>query len=321
MVRTAIMRSFGAELRGLLAGAMSGRLRVCLAGVGITALLQSSTATSLIVASFANGGALTAAMGLAVLLGADVGTTLVVQIFSQRIEWLSPLFIAVGVIGFLSSQNSKTRNVGRGFIGLGLITLALQGISSAATPLAASDAVQSVLRSGAGEPILMVIVVAALTVLVHSSVAVILLVGTLAATGALTLQQAIELTIGANLGGALLPVLATSVQPVAARLPAISNALVRAIGVVLAIPLAAHAAGIAIDLKIEPQMAVAHFHTAFNLLLAAAALPFIDQIAGFVSRFLHEDSGEFVEACCWSRANVKWNTKYGHYAPTGSYKV
>ena len=135
MVRTAVMRSFGAELRNLLAGALSGRLTVFLAGIGITALLQSSTATSLIVASFTASGALTTALGLAVLLGADVGTTIVVQIFSQRVEWLSPLFVAIGVIAFLSSESSRARNIGRGCIGLGLITLALQGISSAAKPL------------------------------------------------------------------------------------------------------------------------------------------------------------------------------------------
>jgi phosphate:Na+ symporter len=298
MVRTAVMRSFGAELRSLLAGALSRRFSAFLAGAGITTLLQSSTATSLLVVSFTNSGALSAALGLAILLGADVGTTLVVQIFSQRIEWLSPFFVAIGVISFLSSQNSRVRNLGRGCIGLGLIALALQGISSAAQPLAASDAVQSMLQSGASEPILMVVVVAALTVLVHSSVAIVLLVGTLAAAGALTLHQAFALVIGANLGGAMLPVLATWMQPAAARTPAIANALVRATGVIATLPFIANTAAIAGDFNVAPQLAVAHFHTVFNLALALLALPFIHPIAAFVTSFFQDDaavsSGQYI---------------------------
>jgi phosphate:Na+ symporter len=242
----------------------------------------------LLVVSFTNSGALSAALGLAILLGADVGTTLVVQIFSQRIEWLSPFFVAIGVISFLGSENSRIRNIGRGFIGLGLITLALQGISGAAKPLAASDVVQSMLQSGASEPILMVVVVAALTVLVHSSVAIVLLVGTLAAAGALTLQQAFALIIGANLGGAMLPVLATWMQPAAALTPAIANALVRATGVVVALPFATNAAAFVGEFNIAPQLAVAHFHTAFNLALARLALPFIHPIAAFVTSFFQD---------------------------------
>jgi len=298
MVRTAVTRSFGAELRGLLAGALSKRFSAFLAGIGVTALLQSSTATALLVVSFANSGALTAAMGLAILLGADVGTTLVVQIFSQRVEWLSPFFVAIGVISFLGSQDSRVRNIGRGFIGLGLVTLALQGISAAAKPLAASDVVQSMLQSGASEPILMVVVVAALTVLVHSSVAVVLLVGSLALAGALTLQQSVVLVIGANLGGAILPVLATWMQPASARTPAIANALVRVAGVIVVLPFAATAATMVGEFNVSPQLAVAHFHTGFNVALALLALPFVHPITRFVARFFQDeavtDAGQYL---------------------------
>jgi phosphate:Na+ symporter len=150
--------------------------------------------------------------------------------------------------------------------------------------------VQSILHSGAGEPILMVIVIAALTVLVHSSVAVVLLIGSLAAADALTLQQAIVLIIGANLGGALLPVLATWLQPAAARGPAVANSLVRTIGVVVALPFAADAASIFAASGIDAKLAVAHFHTTFNLLLAIAALPFIHQISAFVMKFFQNDA-------------------------------
>jgi phosphate:Na+ symporter len=156
--------------------------------------------------------------------------------------------------------------------------------------LAASDVVQSMLQSGASEPILMVVLVAALTVLVHSSVAIVLLVGSLAVAGALNLQQAIVLTIGANLGGALLPVLATWMQPANARTPAIANALVRAAGVVAVLPFAANAAAFVSQFNLSPQLAVAHFHTVFNLALALLALPLIHPIARFVAQLFQDEA-------------------------------
>ena len=135
----------------------------------------------------------------------------------------------------------------------------------------------------------MVIVVAALTVLVHSSVAVVLLIGTLAAAEAFILQQAFTLIIGANLGGAMLPVLATWAQPPAARTPAIANALVRTAGVVVILAFMSNAATFAGSFNLQPQLAVAHFHTAFNLMLALVALPFVYPITAFVSGFFQDD--------------------------------
>lgn len=278
MVRTAVTRSFGAELRGLLAQTLSRRLSAFAAGLGVTALLQSSNATALLVVSFANTGAIAPPVALAILLGADVGTTLVVQVFTQRIEWLSPLFVTVGVITFLAAGKSKSRNIGRGILGLGLITLALQGISVSAKPLASSDVVQVILQSGLSEPLLLVLVVAALTVLIHSSVATILLVGTLAAVNAIGLVEAIIVVLGANLGGALIPVMTTWMQPTAARLPAVANALVRGVGVLVVLPFADAVANASTSLDLAPQLGVAHFHTVFNLALALIALPLVHPI-------------------------------------------
>ena len=284
MVRTAVTRSFGAELRAYLSHALSDRLRAFSAGLGITLLLQSSTATALIVASFSNTGALGAAMALAILLGADVGTTLVVQIFSQRIEWLSPALTAIGVSVFLGSQRARWRNVGRGLIGIGLIMLALAGLKSAAQPIASSSVVQSGIDALSGEPALAIVVMAALTVLVHSSVATVLLVGSLAGAGAISLEQAIDLVLGANLGGALLPVMATWFQPGHSRIAPISNAVLRTVSVLIAVPLAPSIAGFVTQLGGGAVASVAHVHTLFNLALALIGLPIVTPIAAIVGR-------------------------------------
>ena len=288
MVRTAVTRSFGAELRWLVANALADRLKALLSGVVATTCLQSSTATAMLVVSFANSGAITGAMALAILLGADIGTTLVVQVFTQRVEVLSPLLIASGVIIFLSSEKARYRNIGRGLLGLGLITLALQGISSAAKPLAASNVTESIVSASASEPLLMIIVTAAITLVVHSSVAVVLLVSAFAGAEAVSFEQAMILVLGANLGGGLLPVMATWLQPPSARVPAIANAAIRGMGVLLVVPASGVLASYGVHSGLDGQLLVAHFHTLFNLVLALIALPWVTTIIAIVTRFFPE---------------------------------
>ena len=121
-----MLRVFGENLRRVLALSFSNRFRAVVAGLGVTSLVQSSTATCLIVASFVGKNLVTTSAALAVMLGADVGTSLMAVVFSFDLSWLSPLLIFVGVVVFISRQNSGVGAVGRVLIGLGLITLALQ---------------------------------------------------------------------------------------------------------------------------------------------------------------------------------------------------
>jgi len=284
MVRTAVTRGFGADLRRAIASMSRQSVTAFAAGIGTTTLLQSSTATSLLVASFSTRGAITSSVALAILLGADVGTTLVVQIFSHRVEWLSPLLIAIGVVRFLTSDRSPPRNLGRAAIGLGLVLLSLQLISSAAQPLASSDGLKVVLSQLGHEPLLTILLVAGMTVLLHSSVAVVLLLAALSSAGTITLEHAIVMVLGANLGGAFLPVIATYPMPNAARIAPIANAGVRVVGVVIFALFAAPATALLLKMGLGPALAIAQFHTIFNLAIALLALPFVRQIVSLTSR-------------------------------------
>ena len=119
IVRTGVLRVFGENLRSVLARSFSNRFNAAIAGVGVTSLVQSSTATCLIVASFVSTGLVGTAAALAVMLGADVGTALMAVVFSFDLSWLSPLLIFVGVVMFISRQNTNVGRVGRVLIGLG----------------------------------------------------------------------------------------------------------------------------------------------------------------------------------------------------------
>jgi phosphate:Na+ symporter len=183
MVQSGIQRAFGPNLRRFLGRALGGRLPAFLGGLGVTAVLQSSTATGLMAAGFAAGGLVDLVPALAVMLGANVGTTLIVQLLSFDIGRVAPLFVLVGVILFRRSFVSRTRDLGRVAIGLGLMLLALQQLLFIITPYEDVPSLRLLMGAIATNPIVDVILAAALTWAAHSSVATVLLTMSLAARG------------------------------------------------------------------------------------------------------------------------------------------
>ena len=144
MVRIGITDAWGSEVRSALGASLSNRFKAFFAGLGVTVLLQSSSATALLTSSFTGQGLLTTAPALAVLLGADVGTTIVAQILTFDLSALSPFLIAIGVAMFTYSDGGRTRDLGRLALGIGMMLLALQLILAASTPMRESDLIQSI---------------------------------------------------------------------------------------------------------------------------------------------------------------------------------
>jgi phosphate:Na+ symporter len=280
MVQSGIQRAFGPHLRRLLGRALGGRWRAFLAGLGVTAVLQSSTATGLMAAGFAAGGIVDLVPALAVMLGANVGTTLIVQLLSFDIGRVAPLFVLVGVILFRRSLVSRTRDLGRVAIGLGLMLFALQQLLSIITPYEDVPSLRLLMGAIATNPIIDVILAAALTWAAHSSVATVLLTVSLAAKGVVPPHAAFALVLGANLGSALNPLLEgpASNDPVAKRVPA-GNLLNRIVGVALGLALLNWIGPLMVTIEPDAARAVADFHTAFNLVMAAMFLPLLRPFA------------------------------------------
>ena len=147
MVHSGVVRAFGAELRRILGVALRNRLRAFLAGALVTALLQSSTATGLMTASFVTGGAVDLVPALSVMLGANVGTTLVVQVLSFNISVVAPVLLCVGVIAFKRSTRTRTRDLGRVAIGIALMLLALHILLGTLGSAESAPAAQAFLAS------------------------------------------------------------------------------------------------------------------------------------------------------------------------------
>ena len=286
IVRTGVLRVFGESLRGILAKSFGNRASALLAGLGVTTIVQSSTATCLIVASFVGKGLVTTAAALAVMLGADVGTALMAVAFSFDLSWLSPLLIFVGVVLFISRQASIAGRIGRVLIGLGLITLALQLIVASTRPLIESPAVRALLIALPNEVLLDILVGAVLTVLSYSSLAIVLLTATLASSGMVPVPVALGLVLGANLGSGLLAMFATSGAPAAVRRLPAGNLVFKALGALGATLLLPQALVLLQQLVPDVGSQVVVFHLGFNLLLAASFIGFTGLVGRSVDRAL-----------------------------------
>jgi phosphate:Na+ symporter len=281
MVQSGIQRAFGPHLRRFLGRTLRGRVTAFLSGLGVTAMLQSSTATGLMVAGFAAGGLVDLVPALAVMLGANVGTTLIVQLLSFDIGHVAPLFVLIGVILFRRSFASRTRDLGRAAIGLGLILLALQQLLGLLVPYEDVPSLRLLMGAIVTQPVIAVIIAAAVTWAAHSSVATVLLTMSLAAQGVVPPHAAFALVLGANLGTALNPLLegAAGSDPSARRVPA-GNLLNRLAGVALGLALLNWGIGPwLVTLEPDGGRLVADFHTAFNLVMAALFLPLLRPLA------------------------------------------
>ena len=286
MLRTGITRAFGAQLRHLLAKGTANRPRAFGLGLLVTTLLQSSTATSMIIAGFSGRGIITTSAALAMLLGADVGSTLVAQVLAFDLSLLSPLLLFLGVCGFLGIERNHYRQIGRALIGLGLMLLALSLILTASEGLRDSELLRLIMLGLTNEPLIAFLLAAALTWLAHSSLAMVLLVLSLASAGVVPLQLAFCLVLGANVGTAVVPVVMTLGEDVLAMRPAIGNLAMRGSGALLALLFLSQITEAMAYVGGSEARQVVNLHTAFNLALALAFLPLTGPLARLVALVL-----------------------------------
>lgn len=286
MVTSGVLRGYGSALRRSLGRFLGRRPAALLFGVCITALLQSSTATGMMATSFAANGFLGLAPGLAVMLGANVGTTLIVQVMSFNIALIAPILILFGTALHRRSDDARYENLGRVGIGLGLMLLALHLLVLTMAPMENAQLLKTGMQALSDEPVIALLLAAGLTWMCHSSVAVVLLIVSLATGGVIDAPGAIALVLGANLGSTL-PALLEAQTPVARRLP-LGNLLVRAFGCLACLPLLHPLSHWLAPMGDSPARIAVNFHTAFNLVLALLFILPIDRLAQLLVRLLPE---------------------------------
>ncbi len=292
LARDGLQKLAGEKLRTIVGAVTKSRVLGLLSGAGVTAIIQSSTATTVMLVGFAASGVLTLAQAMAVLLGADVGTTITVQLLSFRLSNYALLLAFIGFAIRFGTRKRQARYLGDSILGFGLLFYGLKLMSDGASPLTRGEAFGRAAEYFADNPILGVLAAASFTVLLQGSAPTIGLLLSLAhsaSTGGaahpLTLEAALPMVLGANLGTTVTPVLASMGQKPEGKRVALSHVLFKVAGVGIFLPLLPLFQKLVEMTAHDLARQIANAHTLFNVILALLFLPFTGLAAGLITRF------------------------------------
>lgn len=288
LVRTGFERAFGVQLRVWLRHSTSNRVRAAGCGAFSAILLQSSTAVAVLMAGFVSAGSISGLAGLAMLLGADLGSAIVAQLLNSRLSAVAPILLLAGVLIFLRSRRRTARQIGRVLIGLALIFVSLDLIREASQPLLSNPAASAVMAYFANDLMTAFLVSALFAWLVHSSVAAVLLYATMAANGILPVEAAFAMVLGANLGGCIIALLLTLSADVTVRRVVWSNLALRGGGALFALYALSVMSAPPDWFGTEPGQAALNLHIAFNAAVLLACLPIAGRIHGAAVSLLRD---------------------------------
>lgn len=291
MVQSGLTRALGGDLRRILGAGLRNRWTAFLSGMGITMLLQSSTATGLMATGFTATGLVSLMPALAVMLGANVGSTLIVQILAFDVAHVAPVLLLGGFIAFRRGARTRSRDLGRVAIGLGLMLLSLHLLLATIAPAENAPMLRRMLAMLTADPVVAVVLAALLSWAAHSSVAAILLIASLAGGGVIGPEAAIAMVAGANLGSAVNPVIegpgGDGRNPAARRLP-VGNLINRLVGCLIVVPLLEPITAGLQAVSPDATRLAANFHLAFNLAMAGLFIGPLPWFAGILTRMFPE---------------------------------
>ncbi len=287
MVRTGVERAYGPALERMLKGARGGLSRVAI-GMMAAMLMQSGSAVAVLSAGFVASGVVAVGAALALVLGADLGSALIVLVLSLDLAWLMPILFLTGGWMFLNGRSREVRQGGRILVGIGLVLVSLQLIALATEPLRQSEVLPAVIRYLSADRVACFLLGAICAFAFHSSIATLLLVASMVAQQILSVEPAIAIVLGANFGGALVPVALTRTAAPAARRVPIGNLLFRAVGSVSALAVLGLLVSVADLLAMPAAQKVVLAHVAFNLVIVAVFLPLVDVVKPLLQAIMRE---------------------------------
>jgi len=288
LVGEGLQRAAGTRLRHILQTLSGNRLRALLVGAGVTAVLQSSSATTVMLVGFASAGLLSLRQTIGVILGADIGTTVTVQLIAFDLTRVSPLIVFGGwLLGAVG--RGTVAYIGRAVLGFGLLFLGIRLIAEGTAPLRENELFREVLTALIDQDLVLLVIAAAFTALVHSSAATLGIAISLATAGLMPLEGAIPVILGANVGTAATALLASAGANVEARRVAVAHALFKVGGAAVFLPVMEAFAGlVAVSAPGDVPRQIANAHTVFNVALALLFLPFASAAADVITRLIPE---------------------------------
>jgi phosphate:Na+ symporter len=270
-----LQKRAGDHLRRWLIALTERRLSGLLSGTLLAAILQSSTASVLMLMGFANAGLLSLPQTMSLLLGAGIGTTVVVQVMSFKVSQAAMLTVVIGFAIISLGKRGRTRAAGRAVLGFGLVFLGIQLATEATSPLQHNMLLLQVIEAFGAQPVLGIVAGAGLTAIVQSSAVTLGLLLSLSFSGLLTLHAALPVILGANLGNCVMPFMTAVQASVEGKRVAWAYLILRTSGVVGGLLLLAPFTTLMSWTAASLPHQIANAHTLFNVLLAFVALPFL----------------------------------------------
>jgi phosphate:Na+ symporter len=270
LLNDGLQNAAGSRIRSLLRSLTSNRLAAVGGGAFITGLIQSSSATSVMLIGFVSAGLMTFRQSLAVILGADIGATLTVQLIAFHIYDYALLLVGTGLVLQLFTSNRSLRSMGEGILGFGFVFLSLKIMIEAMTPLQANALFREVFVALSAMPVVAIVLSAGLTALVHSSAATMGIALALAESGVMPLHAALYIVLGANIGTCATAFIASLDAPAEARRVAWAHVLFKTFGVLLFLPLLGPFEHLVTATGDDVSRHLANAHTLFNVIMAVA---------------------------------------------------
>jgi phosphate:Na+ symporter len=286
LLNDGLQNAAGSRIRSLLRSLTSNRLAAVGGGAFITGLIQSSSATSVMLIGFVSAGLMTFRQSLAVILGADIGATLTVQLIAFHIYDYALLLVGTGLVLQLFTSNRSLRSMGEGILGFGFVFLSLKIMIEAMTPLQANALFREVFVALSAMPVVAIVLSAGLTALVHSSAATMGIALALAESGVMPLHAALYIVLGANIGTCATAFIASLDAPAEARRVAWAHVLFKTFGVLLFLPLLGPFEHLVTATGDDVSRHLANAHTLFNVIMAVAFLPFTSLFAKLILKLV-----------------------------------
>jgi phosphate:Na+ symporter len=278
----------GTRLRYLLSTLTSRRWMGVIVGAVITAFLQSSSATTVMLVGFVSAGFMSLEQTIGVILGADIGTTLTVQLLAFNITQYALLLISIGAPLMLATRRKQYNYLGQVLLGFGLIFLAMKLIADATTPLKTQPFVKEVLLGLSANPLLTMVLATILTVVIHSSAGTIGLALTFATQGLMSIELALPIIFGANVGTSATALMSSLGAPREAQRVALAHALFKIVGVVVFYPFIGPLAHFIAQTAPDAPRQIANAHTLFNVAITLIVFPFARPFAQLIRYLLPE---------------------------------
>jgi phosphate:Na+ symporter len=297
-----LQRAAGTRLRHVLSTLTGDRFRALLVGAGVTAVLQSSSATTVMLVGFASAGLLTLRQTIGVILGADIGTTITVQLLAFNLLGFAPLVVFLGWLVY-TAFGGTVKYVGQAILGFGFLFLGLKLIADGTVPLKQSALFGDLFGALVGQPLLLLLLAAVFSALVRSSAATIGIALGFASGGLMNLDGAMPIIFGANIGTAATALVAAVGANAEARRVAAAHALFKVVGVGIFLPLSVAFADVVRNTSGDPARQIANAHSLFNVAVALLFLPFTRVAADLFTRLI-PDTGRRELGAMYLNPNV-----------------